>query len=765
MILYITDRNIRVDNADNQISYNSDYIAEFRFDEEWNGKVKTARFVQNGEYFDVVLVDDRCEIPPLKTGFIRVGVFTDSMTSTYADVYFKASIKDGSGNPVEPPEDVYAQLTALIESGMLKGADGLTPYVGENNNWWIGDMDTGILARGYTPVKGVDYFTEGEVQQIQSEVSSGAIGDFKTVVDSETNKFDANADSKFEAYNQNDSKKTEAYNSNAQTKMADYNTNADNRVAEFDAHTEQIQTDISGLKSDLPNKLKKANERFYIGNIVEDKWQQSNGDEYRASNGFYLSANVQPNTKYYATGMILNSAFPLIVMFDENNNVIGTKETSGDYTVINDYGFITPSNCVKVSVNGRKVTSAEESNTIYPSLYYVQNKDLDGNDFEYLINSKQNQRAEWKKATYQFEKNKFVQITDMSASYKVKVNSDSVALGYNYAKLIYDKNKKYRFFGQCKTDVIPPVICCDDNDNIIKIYDKEVGKVLKGKEYDDIPQTTYCIYVNGQALGAQIEIKQERSITSFEGGKTGVFFGDSITQGNNVYIANNITPMQDYPSIVKEILDCTAYNGGLGGSTYASGRSIDFKNVCDCVVSGDFSSIIEGISKYGLNQSAILQYNAISELDFNNVDFVSIALGTNDWNFGISAENIKNAMRYCISTLLTAYPHLKIYVFTPIYRFNLNDSGEDSDTYVNTTSGLKLHEVCEAIIDTAKEFNVPCKDMYYGCNINQYNKALYMGDDTHPNANGYALMGEKIAKTRRLGKAMCQPINSSLYYL
>lgn len=171
MILYIANRNIRVDNADNQISYNSDYIAEFVFDDEWNGKIKTARFVQNGEYVDVVLVDDRCEIPPLKTGFVRIGVFTDSMTSTYADVYYKTSIKDGTGNPTEPPEDVYAQLIALIESGMLKGEDGLTPYVGSNNNWWIGDIDTGILARGYTPVKGVDYFTTEEVQQIQNEVS------------------------------------------------------------------------------------------------------------------------------------------------------------------------------------------------------------------------------------------------------------------------------------------------------------------------------------------------------------------------------------------------------------------------------------------------------------------------------------------------------------------------------------------------------------------------------------------------------------------
>lgn len=240
MILYIADRNIRVDNADNQISYNSDYIAEFVFDEEWDSKIKTARFVQNGEYFDVVLVDDRCEIPPLKTGFVKVGVFSDSMTSTYTDVYFKTSIKDGTGNHAEPPEDVYAQITALIESGILKGADGLTPYIGENGNWWLGNADTGILARGYTPQKGVDYFTEGEVKQIQDEVSSGAIGDFKAVVDSETNK-----------YNNNATEKLNAYNSNVETKIDEYNQNADNRVAEFNTQTEQIQADVSKLKGDL----------------------------------------------------------------------------------------------------------------------------------------------------------------------------------------------------------------------------------------------------------------------------------------------------------------------------------------------------------------------------------------------------------------------------------------------------------------------------------------------------------------------------------
>ena len=30
----------------------------------------------------------------------------------------------------------------------LKGDNGLTPFIGENGNWWIGDIDTGVRAKG-----------------------------------------------------------------------------------------------------------------------------------------------------------------------------------------------------------------------------------------------------------------------------------------------------------------------------------------------------------------------------------------------------------------------------------------------------------------------------------------------------------------------------------------------------------------------------------------------------------------------------------------
>lgn len=41
-----------------------------------------------------------------------------------------------------------------------KGEDGLTPYIGANGNWWLGNADTGVSANG-TPVSFTPAATEG----------------------------------------------------------------------------------------------------------------------------------------------------------------------------------------------------------------------------------------------------------------------------------------------------------------------------------------------------------------------------------------------------------------------------------------------------------------------------------------------------------------------------------------------------------------------------------------------------------------------------
>ncbi len=66
----------------------------------------------------------------------------------------------------------------------LHGANGYTPRIGNNGNWFIGSTDTGFASRGEkgeqgiqgdkgdkgengkTPIKGVDYFTDGDKQEL-----------------------------------------------------------------------------------------------------------------------------------------------------------------------------------------------------------------------------------------------------------------------------------------------------------------------------------------------------------------------------------------------------------------------------------------------------------------------------------------------------------------------------------------------------------------------------------------------------------------------
>ena len=46
------------------------------------------------------------------------------------------------------PVSYEAWLMSIRGQDGKDGKDGLTPFIGENGNWWIGDMDTGILASG-----------------------------------------------------------------------------------------------------------------------------------------------------------------------------------------------------------------------------------------------------------------------------------------------------------------------------------------------------------------------------------------------------------------------------------------------------------------------------------------------------------------------------------------------------------------------------------------------------------------------------------------
>jgi len=76
------------------------------------------------------------------------------------DTGIKAEGKDGAdgadGKDGADGEDGKDGADGAPGKDGADGADGLTPYIGENGNWWIGDKDTGIKAEGKDGVDGED---------------------------------------------------------------------------------------------------------------------------------------------------------------------------------------------------------------------------------------------------------------------------------------------------------------------------------------------------------------------------------------------------------------------------------------------------------------------------------------------------------------------------------------------------------------------------------------------------------------------------------
>ena len=172
---------------------------------------------------------------------------------------------------------------------------------------------------GYTPVKGKDYFTDSEISQIQNEVSSGAIGEFRVVVQTETDIF---------------------------------NTNAANKASEFDAHTGQIQADISELKSDLTDfemvicyktiGKNKFNEETlsqgYLSNgslVSHDNWKTTDFIDVSSFDSVVFSV------KNIETGNIYNASMFFFNTYDSNKTLIKSVNTqSAVYSVEENVCYI-----------------------------------------------------------------------------------------------------------------------------------------------------------------------------------------------------------------------------------------------------------------------------------------------------------------------------------------------------------------------------------------------------------------------------------------
>lgn len=112
------DKKSLIEEEKKPVSHNTGYIANFIFDEEWNGKEKTARFINGDKYKDVLLVDDKCEIPiEIMGSIVEVGVFAGNLKSTTATyVRFLPDILEKYGLPADPAPEIYTQILEMIKN-------------------------------------------------------------------------------------------------------------------------------------------------------------------------------------------------------------------------------------------------------------------------------------------------------------------------------------------------------------------------------------------------------------------------------------------------------------------------------------------------------------------------------------------------------------------------------------------------------------------------------------------------------------------------
>lgn len=123
----VRDRVPTITAGEDVISHNSDYLAEFEFDEEWQDKIKTVYFVcEDGSYQAVVMSGNSCGVPMLDGEHRRIFVGVQAGAAEKPSVLkttrpcclkVKDSIADYLGQPIpDPTPDVYEQIIAMLNN-------------------------------------------------------------------------------------------------------------------------------------------------------------------------------------------------------------------------------------------------------------------------------------------------------------------------------------------------------------------------------------------------------------------------------------------------------------------------------------------------------------------------------------------------------------------------------------------------------------------------------------------------------------------------
>ena len=285
---------------------------------------------------------------------------------------------------------------------------------------------------------------------------------------------------------------------------------------------------------------------------------------------------------------------------------------------------------------------------------------------------------------------------------------------------------------------------------------KAVVNLIKSRDSQRYSVVTYKV--------ASIGISQVSSGSPLNG-KTVVNFGDSIF-GN--YRDANDTTDKSISKMIEEATGATVYNAGFGGcrmaTAYRYWDAFSMHSLADSIAltktglatawNVQESAIAESDAEPETGTSKLLDYfpttlAMLKEIDFSKVDYITIGYGTNDYTGNISISSFIDALKYSINKILTAYPHIRVVVISPCWRWWASNgaySYSSDDAQSENTHGDKLTAYVTACEDVSNEYHVPFIDTYNTLGFNQFTATTYFTgtDGTHPNQYGRQLRADRI---------------------
>ena len=159
---------------------------------------------------------------------------------------------------------------------------------------------------------------------------------------------------------------------------------------------------------------------------------------------------------------------------------------------------------------------------------------------------------------------------------------------------------------------------------------------------------------------------------------------------------------------------------------------------------GDWSTQDAGIGAMFEDPWAASRLESLKQVDWSKVDFVTIAHGSNDYADSVSLYEFRMAINYTVEKLLGAWPHLKILLLTPVWRWWPGESqdGESKSIDSNTLLGFRSE-----ILDAADRYKLPVLDLLKTLGFNSFTKGYYFPENEgrDPNALGQEAIGRKLA--------------------